>query len=291
MRSPPQWWGPGLVAVMLMPPQHPVVGHPPLRSFAMTFLVDQQIDVLADRFARDGFVVLPGFVDAAALVEIERSMTGLQGQLAAGTLDRARHGGDVYTAAGPGQQAAHPHYVLDVGRLSPAVHDIFHHEVVMDLLRLCLGGVEPWEFDASRGSDFGVVFQDARPGDGTAYSRIGWHTDHQAYPNSAFFPSIALTVHIDGTSPANGFLRVLPGSHTMSTAEMPTGFEKVPGEVALYCDPGDVLLHHCDLWHAAARATEDPPGGVRRHLRGSWHTGPQPAPDDVIEPFNKNAAR
>ena len=246
---------------------------------------------MADTFRRDGYVVVSDLLDDPGLAALERSVMDLQDQLADGLLDHGRHGGDVYTAAAPGERANHPHYVLDVGRLSPQVCDIFHHEVVMDLLRQCLGGVEPWEFDASRGRDFGVVFQDARPGDGTGYSRIGWHTDRQAYPNSDFFPSIALTVHIDGTSPANGFLRVLPGSHLMTTDGMPEAFEKVPGEMALYCDPGDVLLHHCDLWHAAARATEDPPGGVRRHLRGSWHTGPQPAPGDVIEPFNKNAAR
>jgi hypothetical protein len=257
----------------------------------MAQLAPVAMDRLAASFDDNGFVVVSGLLDDAGLSTLERSVMDLQNQLETGVLDRVRHGGDVYTAVGPGQQATHPHYVLDVGRLSPSVHAIFHHETLLELLRRCLDGVEPWEFDASRGREFGVVFQDSRPGDGTAYSRIGWHTDHQAYPNSAFFPSIALTVHIDGTSPANGFLRVLPGSHRRSTDGMPPGFGKVPGEVALYCEPGDVLLHHCDLWHAAARATEDPPGGVRRHLRGSWHTGLQPAPGDDIEPFNKNAAR
>lgn len=249
------------------------------------------VEELCKAFDRDGYVTVSGLLDPEGLAALERSVVDLQGQLMRGELDPARHSGDVYTAVASGERAAHPHYVLDVGRLSPEVHDIFHYEVLMDVLQRCLGGVAPWEFDASRGRDFGVVFQDARPGDRTGYSRIGWHTDRQAYPTSTFFPSIALTVHIDGTSPANGFLRVLPGSHKMSTDGMPEAFEKVPGEVALYCDAGDVLLHHCDLWHAAARATEDPPGGVRRHLRGSWHTGPQPAPGDVIEPFNKNAAR
>lgn len=257
----------------------------------MGYSLAENPEVLCSAFVRDGYVTLPGFVDSDTLATLEYAVTDLQERLARGELDPARHAGDVYTAAGAGQRAAHPHYVLDIGRLSPEVHEVFHHPLLLDVLRGCLDGVEPWEFDASRGRDFGVVFQDARPGDGTAYSRIGWHTDRQAYPTSSFFPSIALTVHIDATSPANGFLRVLPASHTMSTEGMPRAFEKVPGEVALYCEPGDVLLHHCDLWHAAARATEDPPGGVRRHLRGSWHTGVQPAPGDVIEPFNKNAAR
>ena len=135
------------------------------------------------------------------------------------------------------------------------------------------------------------MYQDARPGTESAYTRIGWHSDHQAFPNSDFFPSIAVTFHIDGTSPANGFLRVVPGSHTRPTDGMPLGFEKIAGEVGVYCERGDVILHHCDLWHSAARATEDPPDGIRRHMRGSWNAGRRPEPGEEIEPFNKNAAR
>ena len=84
---------------------------------------------------------------------------------------------------------------------------------------------------------------------------------------------------------------VVPGSHLWPTDGMPLGFEKIAGEVAVYCDRGDVILHHCDLWHSAARATEDPPGGIRRHLRGSWNAGRRPEPGEEIEPFHKNAAR
>ena len=59
-------------------------------------------------------------------------------------------------------------------------------------------------------------------------------------------PEFEPAVLIDGNSPANGFLRVLPASHLLTTEGMPLGFEKVPGEVAVYCDGGDVMLHGCD---------------------------------------------
>jgi hypothetical protein len=246
---------------------------------------------LVSAFARDGYVVVSGLLSHRDVSALVAEMEGLQHALVTGRLDPGRHGGDVYTSVAPGEVAPHPHYVLDVGRLSTGVHEVFHHPVVVGLVSDCLGGAEPWEFGDEHGREFGVVYQDARPGDSTAYSRIGWHTDHQAYPNSDFFPAVAVTVHLDPTSPANGFLRVLPQSHLGGTDRMPAAFERVPGEVALYCESGDVLLHHCDLWHAAARATEDPPGGVRRHLRGSWFAGRRPAPGEAIEPFNKNAAR
>jgi ectoine hydroxylase-related dioxygenase (phytanoyl-CoA dioxygenase family) len=102
---------------------------------------------------------------------------------------------------------------------------------------------------------------------------------------------VAVTLHLDATSPANGFLRVAPGSHRRSADGMPLGFEKVDGEVGIYAERGDVMLHHSDLWHSAARATEDPPQGVRRQIRGTFLGGRRLAPNEDLPPFNKNAAR
>ena len=72
---------------------------------------------------------------------------------------------------------------------------------------------------------------------------------------------------------------------------MPATFERVPGEVGVYAERGDVLFHHSDLWHGAARATADGPLGVRRHLRGSWHSGRRLEPGHGTDDFVKNAAR
>jgi len=59
----------------------------------------------------------------------------------------------------------------------------------------------------------------------------------------------------------------------------------------VYCERGDVLLHHSNLWHSAARATEDPPGGIRRHVRGGWYGGNRPAAKHGLDDFVKNARR
>jgi ectoine hydroxylase-related dioxygenase (phytanoyl-CoA dioxygenase family) len=242
-------------------------------------------------FRRDGFVVVSGLLSEDEIGALEASMLELQTGIADGSIDRARFGGDYLTAAAPGEQAPFVHYVKDVTRLSPEAHALFHHAELLALLQRCFDGVEPWEFDESFGARFGVVYQDARPGREMAYTRIGWHSDQQSHPTSDFWPAIAVTVHIDATSPANGFLRVVPGSHRWPTDGMPLGFEKIRGEIPVYCERGDVILHHCHLWHSAARATEDEPGGVRRHLRGSWYAGRVPVPGEEIEAFNKNAAR
>ena len=70
---------------------------------------------------------------------------------------------------------------------------------------------------------------------------------------------------------------------------MPLRFEKVPGEVAVYAERGDLLFHDAYLWHAAARATDDETR--RRHLRGSWYTGAGKPAGETVDRFVKNAAR
>jgi hypothetical protein len=89
----------------------------------------------------------------------------------------------------------------------------------------------------------------------------------------------------DGAASAGGYTDEPP------PFEMPLGFEKVPGEIGMYCERGDLLFHDSYLWHSAARATDD--GGVRRHLRGGWYSGVplDPKRGDWLDVFVKNAAR
>ena len=49
------------------------------------------------------------------------------------------------------------------------------------------------------------------------------------------FPSASCTLHLDGSSPANGFVRVVPGSHRGGCMGMPGGVEYAEGEVGVYC--------------------------------------------------------
>jgi Phytanoyl-CoA dioxygenase (PhyH) len=246
-----------------------------------------RLDALVRSFASNGYALLGDVYDEPELVAAETELAAAQRQLVAGTLDRRHRTAilDDPDATVDGRPFAH--YVCFATETSAAAGRLTHHGGVVEVVRRLLGP-ETWLLDDDR---FGVVYQDARPGPGSGYSRIGWHTDHQSGPLLDIWPGVAFTVHFDATSPANGFLRVVPGSHLGGTEDMPATFERVPGEVGLYAERGDVLLHHSDLWHAAARATADGPLAVRRHLRGSWHAGRHLEPDHGTDDFVKNAAR
>lgn len=263
-------------------------------------------------YRRFGFAVLRGEVEAERLRQLEQECASAQQRLMAGELD-SRYGTTELVeddAAERTRQFAN--YVLRITELSPTALEITRSPAVVDAIRE-IHGDGCWSGEDDR---FGYVFQDARPDQQSSYKRIGWHSDWQSAPHLDMWPSTAVTIHIDGTGPDNGFLRVVPGSHLWATPApyenvngavvppgaaptggytdeppprpMPLRFEKVPGEVALYAEPGDIFLHDCYLWHAAAMATE--PGTRRRHVRGSWYSGPKPqhyGPGDFV----KNAAR
>jgi hypothetical protein len=246
-----------------------------------------QFSEIIDFFRKWGFVRIRNAYSESQLEELQADAQHWQRVLLAGRLPE-KHGTVVLDdpeATVEGEPFAH--YVCHITECSSIADEAVRDPIIVDSMRELLGD-DVWLLDHEW---FGVVYQDARPGDASGYSRIGWHTDWQSGPHLDMWPSVAFTIHLDATSPANGFLRVLPGSHRHDVEGMPPGFEKVPGEIALYADRGDILLHDAHLWHAAARATEDAPAGIRRHLRGGWYSGTRLENGHGVEDFVKNAMR
>jgi len=246
-----------------------------------------RLDDLVDFFREHGYATLRDAIDPAELDRAEDQLVRVQQDVARGGLD-PRHGTSILDdpdAVIGGEPFAH--YVCFATQVSPLADALVHRPELVEVAHRVLGQ-QAWLLDYEQ---FGVVYQDARPDPGSGYSRIGWHTDRQSGPHLDVWPGMAFTVHFDPTSPANGFLRVLPGSHRGGTEGIPPGFERVPGEIALYQERGDVLFHHADLWHSAARGTADGTSAIRRHLRGSWHGGTPLEVGHGTDDFVKNALR
>ncbi len=273
-------------------------------------IVDVALAELTDR----GYAVLPGLFDDDELARVEAACELAQHRLVRGELGE-RFGTTTLVDDSDGAHAARfANYVTHLTEVVPQATAVARHPTLVALVGRYLGPTA-WLLESER---FGVVYQDARPGRESSYTRIGWHSDWQSGPHLDIWPSVAFTLHLDDTSPANGFLRVVPGSHRWSTPApfvnvngsllpagsapaaghgseppplpMPLGFDKVPGEAALYCDRGDLLVHDAYLWHSAARATDD--HSRRRHVRGGWYSGlPLQAGSPGVEAFVKNAAR
>lgn len=256
-------------------------------SWALPRFAVDDVEGALGFFRENGFALLTGLYDEATLSVLDAETAAAQQRLLAGELPEKC--GTVVLDSPEATVDGEPfaHYVCHATEVSDAVRAAVLHPGLVALITAELGP-QAWLLDDDR---FGVVFQDARPGPGSAYSRIGWHSDDQSGPHLPIWPSVAFTIHLDATSPANGFLRVRPASHLGDATGMPLAFEKVEGEIAVYAERGDVIVHHSALWHSAARATDDGPGGVRRHLRGGWYGGARLAPGHGTDDFVKNALR
>jgi len=246
-----------------------------------------QLEELVPFYEEWGFAILRGAYREEELTALEAEMEQRQAALVAGELPEKCGTAilDDPDAAVGGEPFAH--YVCHVSQVSELADAAVRAEPLVAVMHRVIGE-HAWLLDYER---FGVVYQDARPGKETYYSRIGWHSDWQSGPHLDVWPSTAFTIHIDGTSPANGFLRVVPGSHRVSPDAQPLGFEPIEGEVAVYAQRGDIIFHDAHLWHSAARATDDPPLGVRRHIRGGYYGGTRLEEGHGVDDFVKNAAR
>ena len=238
-----------------------------------------------------GFVVLHDLYDEQTLVTMHAELAAAQTKLINGELDEF-YGSSLLDEPGAEIDGEpYRHYLINCTDLSPATQAACQHPLFIELAKRLFNRPTPWLNDYCR---FGVVYQDARADNGSQYSRIGWHSDFQAGEDIDAWPGFAFTIHIDGTSPANGFLRVVPGSHLQDADKDELGalgFRHIPGEVPVFAERGDVILHDYKLWHSAARGTADGEWGQRRHIRGGFYAGERLPLDHGIGAFYKNAAR
>ena len=236
-------------------------------------------------------MVIQNAVPSAELDKIEEELGTAQNKLINGQLDE-RYGTELLDEPGATFEGEpFRHYVINCTELSATALSVAKSPLLKTFASEVFNHSDCWLNDYAR---FGVVYQDSRTDEGSKYSRIGWHADYNSDEGSKAWPGFAFTIHIDPTSAANGFLRVVPGSHKIEIHKDEIGswaFDHVQGEVPVFADRGDIILHDYRLWHAAARGTADGLSGRRRHVRGSWYAGERYAPDHGIGTFYKNASR
>lgn len=110
---------------------------------------------------------------------------------------------------------------------------------------------------------------------GSAYPRLGWHTDGLRDLAYLRMPKRMLNVglHFDHISADEGGLRLIPGTHDQGFRDM--AFRKAyfldhridPLEIAVETRPGDLTIHDGRLWH---RVQQSPHTGARSLRRSMY---------------------
>jgi hypothetical protein len=167
-----------------------------------------------EEFRALGLLVLPGVLDGVTLGKlIEEVDAAVE---AAGPRDTA--GGGItghYIAAGKQPVAA-----TLVERFHPLAEELLGREAFP---------VAPFEI---------LYFDEA-----------WWHTD--AGPD---VPALKLAIYLGTLDARNGALRVLPGTHLIDQRRLDVLHRLNPHHVPSYaieCRPGDLVVFHVHLWHAA----------------------------------------
>jgi len=128
----------------------------------------------------------------------------------------------------------------------------------------------------------GVVINRYLNVEGSAYPRLGWHTDglRDLFYGRMPVRMLNIGLHLDDCPADNGGLRLIPGTHTQHFFRM--CFRKLyflshapdPEEIVVETEPGDVTVHDGRLWHRVARATTDGTLRLRRTMYVPYLTDP-----------------
>jgi hypothetical protein len=103
----------------------------------------------------------------------------------------------------------------------------------------------------------GVVFNHYVNSKHSRFKHMGWHTDslREVFYLKKVFPMLNIGVYLDKSSEINGGLRVIPGTHKQNLWGMLfhktyyRSFKEDKDEVLVVADPGDVVIHHGQMWH------------------------------------------
>jgi ectoine hydroxylase-related dioxygenase (phytanoyl-CoA dioxygenase family) len=108
----------------------------------------------------------------------------------------------------------------------------------------------------------GLVFNHYVNTENSNYTQLGWHTDalRDIFYGNKIMPMLNVGVHFDNSSPANGGLRILPGTHNKGIATLL--FRKFyylnskadKKEFGLTVEPGDLTVHDGRIWHRVAKS-------------------------------------
>jgi hypothetical protein len=160
-----------------------------------------------------------------------------------------------------------------------------------------------------------LIGEDARVGDdekdgvvinrylnvpGSAYPRLGWHTDGLRDLFYLRMPQQMLNVglHLDDCTAENGGLRLIPGSHRQGFFSM--CFRKPyfvyhrtdSQEIVVETRAGDLTVHDGRLWHRVARSQRTGWPSLRRSMYVPYLTGPrEPKNNQSSTPFYHQLGR
>lgn len=147
----------------------------------------------------------------------------------------------------------------------------------------------------------GLVFNRNLNVPGSAYKRLGWHTDglRDLFLNREIpGPMLNVGLHFDRIRREDGGLRIIPGSHRQGFWDMLTrkpyfvSHDVDPDEIAVETEPGDLTVHDGRTWHRVERCPHEGIRSLRRTCYVPYLTDAYSPKDEGSKtPFYHHLAR
>ncbi len=107
----------------------------------------------------------------------------------------------------------------------------------------------------------GLVFNHYVNTENSNFSQLGWHTDslRDIFLGNKIMPMLNVGLHMDDSSPENGGLRILPGTHnkgirTILFRKFYYSNKADKKEMGLTTESGDLTVHDGRIWHRVAQS-------------------------------------
>lgn len=207
--------------------------------------LETPLAVMAERFARDGFLHLRSALSAAELAQLQQASAML---IQPAQDPPLRCSDYLYADTPEGRRVLHR--INEVQTKHPAFLALWAHPQLLRIALALFGG------DAL---PVAMALVLKLPGYGIG---VPWHRDPAA---CRVQHGINFGIYLDDADEDNGMLYVIPGSHRRRTLDLPAALERhgfdLPGAIPVPTCAGDVILHSENVLHGSRQVHS------RRHRR------------------------
>jgi ectoine hydroxylase-related dioxygenase (phytanoyl-CoA dioxygenase family) len=197
-----------------------------------------------EQFRRQGFVVLPRLFHGAELAALQREAAA---QIDAGADRGPKTHFRTGTSADGKEVLFRIEAVAAKGLTGDATLRALAHPELLAMASALLGGSMVCWSDA-------LLWKGPEGG-----AEVAMHSGHGWNDVSTTYENLVVDVYLDEATPANGCLKVVPGSHLLTADEnralIGQGLD-APGTVDVILEPGDVLFHSEWMVHGSAATAE-----------------------------------
>jgi ectoine hydroxylase-related dioxygenase (phytanoyl-CoA dioxygenase family) len=205
-------------------------------------------------FEEFGFIHFNGFLNPDAVKQVHKAMDDVQSHWISENREKVNGVPIKYGFDMDGKKIVQRYAFASL--FNPTLHELLQDkrfEALFPLLQVDGGRIGENEKD-------GLVINHYINTENSGYSKLGWHTDclRDVFYGKKIMPMLNVGIHLDNSSPENGGLRLIPGSHKQSLFSLL--FKKKyfvdhrpdKDEIGLTVNAGDLTVHDGRLWHRVA---------------------------------------